>query len=212
MRVFLFDLDGTLYPVGSGVLERLDERINDYLRTHLGVPHHEVDVLRERLRDDHGTTMHGLMARREVDPDHYLDVVHDADLSDLIAPDPALRDAIASLPGRAIVLTNAPRVHARQVLGLLALEQAFEDVITLEDLDYEPKPRPAAFARALARVGAEPAECGFVDDTLSNVVAARRLGMHGVWVSAPPHEHPEAHPVVASVHEVVPVWRRRARR
>lgn len=212
MRVFLFDLDGTLYPACSGVLERLDERINDYLRTHVGIPHHEVDALRERLRDEHGTTMHGLMATRHVDAEHYLDVVHDADLSDLIRPDVPLREGIESLPGRAIVFTNAPRSHAGKVLRLLALADVFETVITLEDLGYVPKPRVEAFDRALARIGTVPAECGFIDDTLANVVAARRLGMHGVWVAAADDARRDGHLVVTTVHEVVPVWQRRARR
>ncbi len=211
MDTLLFDLDGTLYPVDNGVLARLDARINDYLREHVGIPETEVDQLRNELRDAHGTTMHGLMARHRIDPAHYLDVVHDADLSDLLQPDLRLRDLLARIPGRRFVFTNAPRAHAARVLSLLGLHESFEAVIALEDLDYVPKPRPAAFAAALARCGARGEECFFVDDTRANVVAARRLGMHAVWI-APAQQHGDgAPPAIETVHEVERVLPRRRR-
>lgn len=207
--VLLIDLDDTLYPAESGVLPRLDLRINAYLREELRVPAAEVDALRQRLRDAHGTTLHGLMTRHEIDPDRYLRFVHDADLSDLLRPDPALRALLGRLPGRKVVFTNAPRAHARNVLGLLELADAFEAVIALEDQDYVPKPKTLAFERALERVGAQPSRCAFVDDTRQNVIAARRLGLHGVWVApALHHDHPEAHPAIASIHELESALRR----
>ncbi|HVP31202.1 MAG TPA: pyrimidine 5'-nucleotidase [Myxococcota bacterium] len=207
--VLLIDLDDTLYPAESGVLPRLDERINAYLREELGVPAGEVDGLRRSLRNTHGTTLHGLMARHPIDRDHYLRFVHDADLSDLLRPDPALRALLARVPGRKLVFTNAPRAHARNVLALLDVADAFEAVIAIEDHDYLPKPNPVAFERALARAGVAAEACAFVDDTRQNVLAARRLGMHGVWVAAAEHHaHPEAQPVIASIHELEEALRR----
>lgn len=209
MDVLLIDLDDTLYPPERGVLQRLELRINRYLRKELGVPAAEVDGLRASLRDAHGTTLHGLMARHAIDPDHYLRYVHDEDLSDLLRPDPALRALLGRLPGRKIVFTNAPRAHARNVLDLLAVADAFESVLALEDQGYVPKPTTLAFERALAHVGATPSACTLVDDTRQNVIAARRLGLHGVWV-APAWDHgaPDAYPVVASLHELEVALRR----
>lgn len=207
--VLLIDLDDTLYPAESGVLRRLDQRINRYLCEVLAVPADEVDTLRQRLRDDHGTTLHGLLARHAIDRDHYLQFVHDEDLSDLLRPDPALRALLGRLPGRKIVFTNAPRAHARNVLGLLAVGDAFERVIALEDQGYVPKPKPLAFERALAQVGAAPAGTVFVDDTHMNVMAARRLGLHGVWVApSRHHDDPSALPAIASIHELETALRR----
>jgi putative hydrolase of the HAD superfamily len=206
--MLLFDLDGTLYPVGNGVLERLDARINDYLREHVGIAAADVDRLRCALRDDHGTTMHGLMARHQIDADHYLDVVHDADLSDLIQRDDPLRAMLARLPGRRVVFTNAPRAHAARVLGLLGIGDVFESVIALEDLAYVPKPRAAAFETVLTRFGVAGEDCFFVDDTRANVLAARRLGMHAVWVApATQHSDDDAQSAIETVHEVETVLR-----
>lgn len=211
MDVLLFDLDGTLYPADNGVLERLDARINVYLREHVGIPEPDVDRLRCELRDAHGTTMHGLMARHDIDAEHYLDVVHDADLSDLILPDDSLRKMLTRLSGRTIVFTNAPRIHADRVLRLLGVREAFECVIALEDLAYVPKPRPEAFETVLTRFGVEGKRCFFVDDTKANVLAARRLGMEAVWVAPVAHHDDDAHPAIETVHEVEPLLERRRR-
>lgn len=202
MQLFLIDLDETLYPKRAGVLERVDRRINDYLERRMGVPAAEVDVVRRRLRDAHGTTLRGLMLRHEIDPDDYLGYVHDVDLSDLLRPDPALRRLLGRLPGRKAVLTNASRRHASQVLRLLAVEDAFEAVVAIEDMEYVCKPDPRAFAAALSRLGAQARDCCFVDDVRANVAAARELGMRAVWLRSPREAAPDVHHVIETLHEL----------
>ena len=98
-------------------------------------------------------------------------------------PEPALRALLARLPGRKVVFTNAPRHHAEQVLRLLDVGDAFEAVLTLEDLDYRPKPDGRAYRAVTGRLGVEAARCTFVDDTKHNLVAARRDGMRTVWLT-----------------------------
>lgn len=202
MDTLLLDLDETLYPRGSGVLERIDGRINAFLHERLGIPPGEVDALRRELRDAHGTTLAGLEARYEVDVEAYLALVHHVDLSDLLAPAPSLRALLARLPGRKAVFTNAPRHHATQVLRLLALEDAFERVLTLEDLGYRPKPELAAYHAVLRELGADPERCTFVDDTLQNLRPARRLGMRTVWIAPEPRHHPDVHHVIGELGEL----------
>jgi putative hydrolase of the HAD superfamily len=113
-----------------------------------------VDAERLRLRDRFGTTMRGLVERFELDVDESLEHCHGVDLSDLLAPDPRLRALLECLTARKAVLTNAPRAHAHQVLGLLGVADLVEDVIAIEDLDYAPKPAASAAETALARLAA----------------------------------------------------------
>jgi len=42
------------------------------------------------------------------------------------------------------------------------------------------KPDPAAFEMTLARLGVEPEEAVFIDDTVEHVRAAEALGIHGI--------------------------------
>jgi putative hydrolase of the HAD superfamily len=214
MQVLLLDLDETLYPRGNGVLQRIDRRINAYLHERVGIPAEAFDGVRRQLRDAHGTTMRGLELRYGVDADDYLGVVHRVDLSDLLSPAPELRGLLERLPGRKVVFTNAPRQHAAQVLGLLALEDAFEAVLTLEDLGLLPKPDPRAYEAVTRRLGVEGGDCVFVDDTRANLIGARRSGMRTVWL-APQHQpDDEIHHVIAELHELEHLlrdWPRRSK-
>jgi putative hydrolase of the HAD superfamily len=211
MEVLLLDLDETLYPRGNGVLDRIDARINTYLIERLAIPRHEVDDLRRRLRDTHGTTMRGIQAHYDVDVADYLDVVHRVDLSDLLAPAPELRALLARLPGRKAVFSNAPLCHVEQVLRLLDVGDAFEAVLTLEDLALLPKPDPRAYAAVTGRLGVRAGDCLFVDDTRANLIGARATGMRTVWLAPEPTRDGEVHHVITGLGELEPLLREGAR-
>ena len=208
--VLLLDLDETLYPRDNGVLRRIDARINSFMTDRLGIDAAAVDAERVALRDRWGTTMRGLVERFELDLDDYLHHCHGVDLSDLLAPDPRLRALLERLPMRKAVLTNAPRAHARQVLGLLGIADLMECVLALEDIAYLPKPAATAYAAALVRLDVAADACLFVDDNLGFVQAAAAHGLHAAWV-APPGTPPPAdatHHVINDVHELEPLLAR----
>ena len=79
-------------------------------------------------------------------------------------------DAIACLPGRKFVLTNAPRAYADRVLGVLGIARLFDGVLAIEDMNMFGQLRPKPDARMLRRVGGQlgvPASrCVLVEDTL----------------------------------------------
>ena len=182
MSVLLFDLDNTLYPHSLGVVARIDQRINEYLHTRVGIALDDVDRVRRGFWAEHGTTLRGLMLRHGVDAEDYLDFVHDIVIDDLLAPDPDLGALLGRVPGRKIVFTNASRAHARRVLAALGVAESFEAVLSLEDFGYVSKPATAAFDAVLARTAARAADCSLIDDLRTNLAAAKRLGMRTVWV------------------------------
>jgi 2-haloacid dehalogenase len=51
------------------------------------------------------------------------------------------------------------------------------DALVVSGIDGVTKPDPAAFALACERLGVEPAETAFVDDSTVNVAAAREFGL-----------------------------------
>lgn len=200
MQVVLFDLDNTLYPPTLDVVPRIDRRINEYMTSRLGIPAVEVDALRREFWLDYGTTLRGLMLRHRIDPDDYLDYVHDVDLADVLQQDPGLRRVLEAIPGRKVVFTNASRSHASQVLRLLGIEGAFETVFGLEDLSYVPKPIPQAYEIVLTRLEARGSACMLVEDNRKNLVPAKRLGMKTVWISESAPEDDVVDHVIPSVH------------
>lgn len=203
--MLLFDLDNTLYPQGLGVVPRIDQRINDYLERRCGFASAEVDAVRRRFWAEHGTTLRGLMLEHSIDASDYLEYVHDIDLGDLLQPDHVLRELLERMPGRKAVFSNASRTHVDRVLDRLGLQGCFEATIALEDLGYVPKPDPAAFRTALARLGAEGSGCALIDDSRANLACAKRLGMRTVWVAeraTGEAADDSVDHVVSSVHDV----------
>ncbi|MGH7897902.1 MAG: pyrimidine 5'-nucleotidase [Candidatus Binatia bacterium] len=204
-ETLFFDLDNTLYPRRLGVVDRIDRRINEYMRTRLRIDDSDVDSLRRRFWAEHGTTLRGLEFHHAVNPDEYLEYVHDIEITDLLKPDPALRTLLERLPGRKAVFSNASRAHAARVLGLLDLEGVFAAVLGLEDLGYMPKPVDAAYRLVLSRFGATAADSALIDDTRTNLAPAKRLGMRTFWVSDTAGDDGRddwIDHVVASVHEI----------
>ena len=84
-----------------------------------------------------------------MEPDDYLDYVHQIDHSPL-EPNPALGAALEKLPGRKLILTNGTKAHADAVMRRLAIDHHFEDVFDIVAGELEPKPL-AADLRPLPR-------------------------------------------------------------
>lgn len=149
-----------------------------------------------RVRHDywrrHGTTLAGLMHHHDIEPDAYLARVHDIRL-DALSPDPALRSAIAALPGRRIVHTNGSAAHAARVLAARGLADAFDAVYGLEHAGYRSKPDHAAFAAIHARDRIDPATAVMIEDDPRNLEVPHRLGMATIHVADTPDPRPHVH-------------------
>ncbi|MEW6568703.1 MAG: pyrimidine 5'-nucleotidase [Chloroflexota bacterium] len=183
LHTVLFDLDDTLYPSSSGVWQAIGERINEYMHLRVGIEPERVPILREQYFRTFGTTLNGLVAIHHIDPEDYLEYVHDLPLEDSLQPDPDLQAMLESLPQRRVVFTNASRGHAERVLNRLGVHQAIDAIVDILTLNLCNKPRPEAYRRALEIVGEpDPQACVAVDDLLANLQTAKRLGMITVLV------------------------------
>ena len=78
---WVFDLDNTIYPAKTNLF-RMSVRITELGRATHNVPH-DARVIQKDLFHRYGTTMRGMMSEENIDPDVYLDYVHDIDVSDL---------------------------------------------------------------------------------------------------------------------------------
>jgi putative hydrolase of the HAD superfamily len=184
ISVWLFDLDNTLYPVGNDFMRLIEARMTVFVARELNLPRDEAWALQKQYLHEHGTTLAGLMANHGIDPEHFLDEVHDVSLDALI-PDPILHAALMRLPGRRLIFTNGDARHAERVLERLGLADAFEAVFHIASADYIPKPNPATFARMIAAHAVDPKATAFFEDSEKNLAPAASLGMTTVLVG--PH-------------------------
>ena len=182
--VWLFDLDNTLYPVEAAFMGLIEKKMTAYVAREFGLAHDEAFALQKRYLREHGTTLAGLMANHGIDPQAYLDEVHDVSL-DSLTPDPALRHALARLPGRRLVFTNGDAPHAARVLDKLNLADRFEATFHIASADYLPKPNPKTFDKIVADHGLDPRATAFFEDSEKNLAPAAALGMTTVLVG--PH-------------------------
>lgn len=184
IRAILFDLDDTLYPRSAGVMGQVRDLILAYMRTRLDLAPEEADQLRRHYLDTYGTTMRGLQVHHQIEPDEYLEFVHNIPLQDYIRPNPDLDRALASLPQQKVVFTNASREHALRVLDVLGVIHHFDRIVDVRDVDFESKPRLTAYRRVCQLLDLRPEECMLVEDNVRNLRPAKELGMTTVLVGA----------------------------
>jgi putative hydrolase of the HAD superfamily len=178
---WLFDLDNTLYPIESGLGEAVSARITEFVINLTGLPRAEAHTLQKRYLTEYGLTLGGLLANHGVDPADYHAMFHDLPLDSLIA-DEALKRALARLPGRRLVFTNADAVHAERVLERLDLASQFDAVYHIASADFVAKPAPEAFERIIAAHRITPNTAAFFEDAAHNLEPAAALGITTVLV------------------------------
>ena len=181
---YLFlDLDGTLYPGDNGIWDLIAARMETYMHEVIGIPEELVPETRKNYFLEYGTTLSGLMMNHEIDPGDFLAFVHDVPVGDYLKPDHQLRKMLEAIPQPKWILTNSDKPHATRVLGALELNDLFEDIFDITIMNYQNKPNPAVFQKALIFAGnLPPDQCVFVDDIPHNVAQAKALGWRTVLV------------------------------
>ena len=182
---WVFDLDNTLYPAGSDLWPKIDQRITLFMMALYGIDGISARALQKFYYQRYGTTLRGMMEADAVDPATFLAFVHDIDRTSVIA-NPALAAAIKALPGRKLIFTNGSRYHALKTAEALGLGDLFEDVFDIVSSDLIPKPDAAPYRRLLTLHGVDPARAVMVEDIPRNLAVPKALGMVTVLVVPPP--------------------------
>ena len=190
ITTWVFDLDNTLYPPSMRLFDQIEVKMTDWVMAALQVDRARADHLRAHYWQTYGTTLAGLMTEHGVDPGPYLTDVHDIDFS-ILTPEPALGAAIAALPGRKIIYTNACVPYAEKVVAARGLGGLFDAIYGVEDADFHPKPEAQAFATVFARDGLDPTLAAMFEDDARNLLVPHQLGMRTIHVA--PEPAPAAH-------------------
>jgi putative hydrolase of the HAD superfamily len=185
--VWLFDLDDTLHDAATASMPQLHDSMNAYIRDELGLDAEAATQLRRRYWQWYGATLLGLVRHHGVKPAHFLHVTHRLPgLEERVRGHAHDIAALARLPGRKFIFTNAPAAYARRVLEVLGIGRLFDGLIAVEDMamfgHLRPKPDARMLRHMAARLKVPPSRCVLVEDTLVHQKAARRIGMGTVWM------------------------------
>lgn len=187
--VWLFDLDNTLHDSSRAMFNAIDTAMSHAVQDLAGCDKETANALRLRYWKRYGATVIGMVRHHGADARTFLQRSHDFDIASLIHAEPGVARVINSLPGRKILLTNAPESYARTVLNELGLLPAFDSLWTMDQMSLQgqlrPKPSLALMQQVVRRMRRCPSRLVLVEDTLSNLKPAHQLGMRTVHFHHP---------------------------
>jgi len=191
--VWLFDLDNTLHDASHAIFPAINLNMNAYIARVLAdcgeaCDADAVNAVRRHYWQRYGATLLGMVKHHQVSAADFLREAHRfGDLAAMVRAERGLARLLRRLPGRKILLTNAPRRYARDVLRHLGLHPHFAKHVPIEAMRvhgrFRPKPSRLLLRKLLAREGLRAAQCVLVEDTLANLKTAKALGLRTAWVT-----------------------------
>ena len=181
---WIFDLDNTIYDIKAGLFVKISERITEYIMTKLSFTREEANLVRSDMYKKYGLTLTGLMREYEIDPDEYLDFIHDFTHPEL-KYEKQLKLSLKNLSGRKFIYTNASQDHAKNILSSMGIEAEFEKILDIKATQYVPKPDPKSYEIMLKSFGIFSNKIEnsiFIEDTAKNLKPAKLLGLKTVWM------------------------------
>ncbi len=181
---WIFDLDNTLHNADYFAYPQINRLMTHYIVDQLNVDLDEANELRNHYWQKYGATLIGLTKHHKVDPRHFLEVTHNFSVQkNNLSALPQLRHILKKIKGSKYIFSNGPRVYIQAVLKSLAIKNFFSNIFSVESTHFNPKPSKHGFNLIMKKSGLDPRTCIMVEDTLSNLYAAKNLGLRTVWIS-----------------------------
>ena len=81
IKYWLFDLDNTLYSGQTKVFDQVDKKMSSFISKKLDINLEKAKKIQKEYFHKYSTTLSGLIKHHKIDPDEFLEFVHDVDLS-----------------------------------------------------------------------------------------------------------------------------------
>lgn len=215
IQAIFFDCDDCLYFDDWTTANRLTKKIDEWCTEQHGLPTGRA----YELYKQYGTALRGLLAEGYLEDtpeaiDRFLETVHDIGIEkgDLIQPDPRLQQILAKLDPSIprYIFTASVAAHARRCLQALGIEEYFPAIIIdCKQCDLETKHSLHSFHKAMEIAGVQdPQACLFLDDSITNIEAARRVGWRAILVgtvardTGSTHSSEDAELELESIHDI----------
>ena len=181
---WIFDLDNTIYDINLGLFKKISNRITDFIMSKYSLDIDQAKKIQKEYYLKYGLTLRGLIVEKKLEPEEFLDYVHDVEHPELEKND-QLISKIRILEGKKIIFTNATSKHAKKILKILELEHDFDQIIDIKDLEYIPKPDKRSYKKLLECLNLNRENLDktiFFEDTVKNLIPAKELGITTVWM------------------------------
>ena len=179
---WVFDLDNTLYKAECGLFDKVHILMGRFIEEKLSLSSGEAQALRSKYYHQYGTTLRGLMIEHKVNPDEYLDYVHQINY-DVVSPNEGLKNTIQELKGKKYIFTNANYGHVEKVLEKLKMENVFDGCFDISESDYLPKPHKEIYVSFQKKFNLDNSSTAMFEDLHINLKEPCAMGWDTVWVT-----------------------------
>ena len=181
MQDLLIDLDNTVYPEDSNIFIQIDLKMKSFIAEYLNVSLDEAFKIQKKYFINNGTTLRGLMLYHNVQPEKFLNYVHDIDLTN-IKKNKELGHELKKYNGKKIIFTNGSDQHAKKVLNQIGLNNTIDNIFDIIKADYIPKPEILTYQKVINEYRLDPRNTIMIDDLPNNLRTAKELGMKTVLI------------------------------
>ena len=183
MRDLLIDLDNTVYPEDSNIFKQIDSKMKSFISKNLKVSLKQAYIIQKKYFIENGTTLRGLMLYHNIQPEFFLNYVHDINLSK-IKKNSQLNTQLENYTGKKIIFTNGSYDHANKVLKKIGLNQNIDHIFDIIEASYIPKPEITTYQKVIKKYSLQPATTIMIDDLPDNLKTAKNLGIKTVLIKS----------------------------
>ena len=181
IKYWIFDLDNTLYSGQTQVFSEVDKKMSSFISKKLNVDLVKAKKIQKEYFYEYGTTLSGLMNHDDIDPQEFLEFVHDIDIS-WLPKDEILREELIKIKEKKIIFTNGSHAHVENVTKQLDIDGLFDGVFDITDANYVPKPHLNPYQELIKKFDLDPNQSILIEDIAHNLEQAKNLGMKTCWL------------------------------
>ena len=181
IKYWIFDLDNTLYSGQTKVFSEVDKKMSSFISEKFDVNLVEAKKIQKEYFYEYGTTLSGLMKRKNVDPNEFLEFVHDIDIS-WLPKDKFLREELIKIKDKKYIFSNGSHAHIKNVTMQLGIHGLFDGAFDITDADFVPKPHLDPYKKLIEKFKLDPKQSILIEDIAHNLEQAKNLGMKTCWL------------------------------
>jgi len=181
IKNWVFDLDNTLYSPEIEIFSQIDKRMTEFIKSKLNTSNEKAFEIQKKYFLEYGTTLAGLMKEEDVNPDEFLEYVHDINL-EILKPNEELNEIIKELPGKKFIYTNGSKKHAENVLNKLKMQKIFDHIFDIKESNFIPKPNIKSYRKFIKKMNIDPQVSVMFEDIGRNLEPAKNIGMQTVLI------------------------------
>ena len=181
IKFWIFDLDNTLYSGQTKVFSEVDKKMSSFISEKFNVDLVEAKKIQKEYFYEYGTTLSGLMKKQNVNPDEFLEFVHDIDIS-WLPKDTFLREELIKIQEKKYIFSNGSHAHIENVTKQLGISDLFDGAFDITDANFIPKPHLDPYIKLIEKFKLDPKQSILIEDIAHNLEQAKKLGMKTCWL------------------------------